>query len=260
MFEVKSATSVAVIDDEVVDDETSVAVIDDEVKSVAVVDNEVKSVTSVTSVTSVAVINVVIKSVIIIDDEVEGVTIVTRPVVSYVKQSHKLALLILAYNRQQLYYYVIEPNITNYSNLKWKCNRDGINMIAEINFFEINFVNYIIKTNMEEYGIRLVLRAFVLANRYILTDIEYYMNFIPMFRSGAQKHPSGRIPFQLLLDSICCDPPGLYEGNLIRWAKENEECYMMIGPLAVLYTNCSCYFGYHDGSNLARVIVDYRMF
>ncbi len=183
-----------------------------------------------------------------------------QQVIRYFKYGDRLAMLVLNYNCDSLYHYIIEPNSTKFSKLKHECNRRNINMIDEINYFETCFVEYIITTNMEEYGIKLVLAAFVQSYKYILNDKKYYLNFMPMFRSGARKHPNRRIPFKLLTDAICCKSSGFYRGNMFKWAKENEECYMMVGPVAILYANCSHLFSYHDGSNLARVIVDYRIF
>nr|QBK93750.1 MAG: hypothetical protein LCPAC406_00640 [Pithovirus LCPAC406] len=180
--------------------------------------------------------------------------------VRYLKNSNRLAMIVFNYNCNSIYHYIIEPNVTKFSSLRFSCDKKNINMINEICYFETCFVEYIIATNMEEYGIKLILKAFSQSYRYIIDDDGYYLNFIPMFRSGARKHPCGKIPFQLLIDAICCRPPGLYEGNMFKWAKENEECYMMIRPIAILYANCSYFFDYPDGSNLARVIVDYKMF
>ena len=117
--------------------------------------------------------------------------------VTYAKHNKKLGVLILEYDCNSLYHYIIEPNSTMFSKLRYICNQKNINMNIQINSFETYFVQYIIATNEELYGIKLVLSTFARSYRYILNDRRYYLNFIPMFRSGAQKHPYGKIPFEL---------------------------------------------------------------
>jgi len=117
-----------------------------------------------------------------------------------------------------LYYYFIEPNSTEFSQIREEYNRDDPNAVEpdyQEKQFRKDFTKRALKDRKAIQATKLLLNAFSRSTRYIQDSKEYFKeivaDFLPVFRRAAEVSPGGRIPLQWVLDEIKAETPEYQE-------------------------------------------------